>query len=62
MSIISTVANYGGKQPSYTQNIKQFVVYCYINFCCLLGSKLYIFFKIINNKFLKKTCFNRVKK
>ena len=26
MSIISTVANYGGKQPSYTQNIKQFVV------------------------------------
>jgi hypothetical protein len=26
MSLISTVANYGGKQPSYTQNIKQFVV------------------------------------
>ena len=26
MSIISTVANYGGKQPSYAQNIKQFVV------------------------------------
>lgn len=26
MSIISTVANYGGKQPSYTQNIKQFVI------------------------------------
>jgi hypothetical protein len=26
MSIISTVANYGGRNPSYTQNIKQFVV------------------------------------
>jgi hypothetical protein len=26
MSIISTVANYGGKQPTNTQNIKQFVV------------------------------------
>ena len=26
MSIISTVANYGGRQPSNNQNIKQFVV------------------------------------
>jgi hypothetical protein len=26
MSIISTVANYGGKQPTNTQDIKQFVV------------------------------------
>ncbi len=26
MSLIGTVANYGGKQPSNTQNIKQFVV------------------------------------
>ena len=26
MSILSTVANYGGKQPTNTQNIKQFVV------------------------------------
>jgi hypothetical protein len=26
MSLIGTVANYGGKQPTNTQNIKQFVV------------------------------------
>jgi hypothetical protein len=26
MSLIGTVANYGGKQPSNTQNIKQFVI------------------------------------
>ena len=26
MSIISTVANYGGRQPSNTQSIKQFIV------------------------------------
>jgi hypothetical protein len=26
MSLVSTVANYGGKQPTNTQNIKQFVV------------------------------------
>ena len=26
MSLVSTVANYGGKQPDNTQNIKQFVV------------------------------------
>jgi hypothetical protein len=26
MSLIGTIANYGGKQPSNTQNIKQFVV------------------------------------
>lgn len=26
MSLIGTVANYGGKQPSNTQDIKQFVV------------------------------------
>ena len=26
MSLLGTVANYGGKQPTNTQNIKQFVV------------------------------------
>ena len=55
MSIISTVANYGGKQPSYTQNIKQFVV------SPTVSQAEWIFSKISSNGEIYITPINKTK-
>ena len=55
MSIISTVANYGGKQPTNTQDIKQFVV------SPTVSQAEWIFSKISTNGEIYITPVNRTK-
>jgi hypothetical protein len=53
MSLVSTVANYGGKQPDNTQNIKQFVVG--------IGSQVLWVFKRLANGLIVQTPADRFK-
>jgi hypothetical protein len=55
MSIISTVANYGGKQPTNTQDIKQFVV------SPTVSQAEWVFSKISTNGEIYITPVNRTK-
>jgi hypothetical protein len=55
MSIISTVANYGGKQPTKTQDIKQFVV------SPTVSQAEWVFSKISTNGEIYITPVNRTK-